>query len=117
MVKQKLGIEQRQHFRIKYPRSFRPDLIIDGKRHKVVDVSAAGLKYENTNPYNPEVGTVFLATLGFKTGGVISVRGYVVRTQEKFVMVRLDKGIPHQVLKAEADQLLAAIGEVPTDVY
>ena len=113
----KSNAADRRFFRIKYPENQRPDFISNGSRHQLVDVSEAGLKYLVTNSIFPPVGQPFVATLLFKTGLTVTVKGHVVRTDHKHVMIRLDKGIPKEALKAEADLLLEKFGLVPTDHY
>jgi len=113
-----MGFENRQFFRIKYPVKFRPEVIVDGRTFTIVDVSEFGLKLDYSGAIRfPNPGTEFTATLGFKTGTRVTVKGAVVRTEPPFVMIRLEKGIPREALKNEADLLLKIIGEVPTDRY
>jgi hypothetical protein len=113
-----MGFENRQFFRIKYPVKFRPEIIVDGRTYTVVDVSEFGLKLDYTGATRlPKDGADFVATVGFRTGTRVTVKGSIVRTENPFVMIRLEKGIPREALKAEADLLLKIMGEVPTDRY
>ncbi len=117
MAKNSGSAKDRQHFRIKYPPSYRPELVSDGRTHTLVDLSVAGLKFEFNGTYLPKPDTEITATIGFKSGARVAVAGQIVRVEGFFVMVKLTKGVPREILKAEADILLAMIGNVPTDTY
>lgn len=109
--------KDRQHFRIKYPPPYRPELVSDGRTHTLLDVSVFGMKFEFNGTFMPPVNSEITATIGFKSGSRVMVAGHVVRIDGFFVMVKLTKGIAREVLKAEADILLKMIGNVPTDTY
>ena len=117
MAAAKSSVKDRKYFRIKYPDELRPELIVNGMKHALVDVSEAGLKYSVSNSAFPLIGVEFTATISFQTGKTLTVKGHIVRTDHQHVMVQLSKGIASDILKEEADLLLEKYGVVPTDHY
>ena len=112
-----MPIGDRQHFRIRYPEELRPEVIINGARYTLIDISTAGMKVEYKEIYMPEKDTELTIGVGFQTGAQITVKGVVVRVDGKNVMIRLVKLVPLIILESEAALLLEKYGVVPTDSY
>jgi hypothetical protein len=85
---------QRTHFRIEYPASERPVLVVDKTRFLVLDLSENGLKFLPGPAYRPKPGTSIRGVVRFKNGGECPVEGKVLRYAGEGCVVLLVQGIP-----------------------
>lgn len=107
-----MSVENRRHFRIKYPPEDRPKLEIAGQLLPVVDLSESGLKLIGNPNFRPGMRQEIKGRLIFFDNTAEQVQGQVVRLVGDFVMVTLKKPIPVARLRIEADRLIARYGEV-----
>jgi hypothetical protein len=88
-------INQRTHFRLEYPASERPHLVVDKTRHPVLDISENGLKFLCTGTFKPRAGASIRGVIKFKNGGECAVEGKVLRyAGDGGCVVLLVQGIP-----------------------
>lgn len=89
------GPSRRALYRIAYPLTERPTLVVGRFFYEVVDCSERGLRYEVKDRRLPALGTPLGGTVNFRGGGSVEVTGEVIRTRAGFVVLALDApGIP-----------------------
>jgi len=88
--------QKRGHYRLEYPVSDRPSVLVNGIQYEVVDVSEQGLKFRCNNSITPDKDTPFKANVFFKDGKSFDVSGTVIRydPDQDQCVVLLTKGIP-----------------------
>jgi len=92
---------RRAFYRLQYPTSARPKLLIEGYTFDVLDLSEGGLRF-HTGPHPaPEVGTTFRGTVRVRRGDMIHTHGDVLRVDHSEVAARLVVGIPFQTIMEE----------------
>jgi len=88
-------------YRIQFPTSERPTLVVDGSEYVVIDCSETGIRYRFRGP-TPEVGTIVAGVLRLRRGEDVEVEGEVVRTSQDEAGLKLrPPGIPLRVIIAE----------------
>lgn len=97
----------RKHYRLAFPESERPRLVLaDGTRHTVIDCSEGGLRFRVTKGEVPAIGSPVAGELRFRGGRRVAVAGTAVRFMDGEVAVELaEGGISFAVLWAEARRL------------
>ena len=106
------GNPNRRHFRMKFPRTDRPNLVLDGVDVPVIDISESGLKFKAPKPGLFQMRQGLQGTLTFKSGKDVAIKGDVVRIVGDLVMISFKKNLPLPVLKEEADRLLGIYGKI-----
>ena len=91
----------RSHFRLSYPHSVCPKLIMDQELYDIENVSECGVKVIASDDLGFMVHDSFLATIHFADGKEFSLVGQVVRTEGKYVCLHLDAPLPKSVLRNE----------------
>ncbi|MDX2193628.1 MAG: PilZ domain-containing protein [Gemmatimonadales bacterium] len=97
---------ERQHYRLAYPATLRPRLTLtDGREFVVLDLSESGLRFA------PAGGTFvsgeeMAGTVRFRSGRVFPVSGRVLRAAPTDCALRLESGIPFQLMVEEQRALL-----------
>lgn len=111
-----LSPSNRRHFRILYPDDLRPELIINGNAHQLMDISVSGLRFECTSQMFEKEKESLVMTVGFKSGDRPTLKGSIVKIAPPHYMIQFHQQLPMSTLKKEADILLQKHGVVPTDV-
>jgi hypothetical protein len=98
--------QKRGHYRLEYPVSDRPSVLVNGHQYEVVDVSEQGMKFKCQNKITPDKDSPFKATVFFKDGKSFDVSGTILRydAEQDQCVVQLTKGIP--LAKMIEEQLL-----------
>jgi hypothetical protein len=88
--------QKRDHYRLEYPVSDRPSVLINGQQYEIVDVSEQGMKFKCENKITPDQDAPFKATVFFKDGKSFDVSGTILRynPDQDHCVVLLSKGIP-----------------------
>lgn len=91
----------RSHYRLSYPHSVCPQLIMDHDQYDIENVSECGVKVIAGDDMEFMVDDSFLATIHFSDGKEFGLGGQVVRTEENYVCLHLDSPLPKSVLRKE----------------
>lgn len=97
-----LNEKQRQYYRLIYPASYRPSLMLDIFEYEIEDVSEYGLKVKTDNDPVFMVNDDVLATIAFPDGKEYELSGQVVRVEQGFAGIELDSPLPTSLIKSEA---------------
>ena len=92
---------EREHYRIAYPTTARPRLLVNGEHRDVIDVCELGLRYYAAEDEQRQLGDEIEGIVHFRRGEEVRVLGTVVRVIEREVAVRLRVGIPLRVVLDE----------------
>lgn len=109
-----MGVEDRRHFRIKYPPNERPRLVVEDQALPVVDLSESGLKFVGNPAFKPKIKQDIQGVLVFGDDSRENIHGHVVRIVGDMFMIAFKKMITKARLAREADRLLSRYGQVPT---
>jgi len=90
---------QREYFRLSYPRSHRPSLMIDIDNYEIEDVSEHGMKFRIDDDPAFMVDDNVTAIIAFPDGREFDLSGQVVRIDHKFAGLELDTPIPISVIR------------------
>jgi hypothetical protein len=108
-MKQALGpIESRRYYRVQYPSTLRPQLRLDGLLLAVIDLCEQGLRFAKGSAGAGELGTTLEATLQFRDGQSMTVRGSVVRITARDVAIALERGLSLNLIRREQRRLMGA---------
>jgi hypothetical protein len=99
---------QRNHFRIEYPKADRPRIKIDKTEFEVLDVSEHGIKFAGGGRFRGPPKTLVKGTILFKDGKSCDVVGVVLRHMKDTgdVAVKLSQGVPLAKMMEEQRVLL-----------
>jgi len=100
--------QRRQHYRVVYPLGLQPELKIVGRTFPVIDLSEAGIRFENPEGVKLP-GDLLQGTVTFHDGGTEKVMGRVCREQGNYTVILLIvKRIPYTRILAEQKYLRQA---------
>jgi len=99
-------IHNREYYRITYPTTLRPKLLVQGHTFEVVDVCERGIRFLLGEAVPPDVGYEIAGTVRFRRGETVEVRGAVLRLTNGEIAARLDAGIPLRAVMEEQRFLL-----------
>ncbi len=95
------GPSEREHFRILYPAAARPEIVINGRAHEVIDISERGVRFRGDDETAVAAGDPLAGKVRFRRTPPIEVRGTVLRVSGREVAARLDVGVPLKVMIEE----------------
>lgn len=95
----------REHYRIHYPDTARPRFISGERDRDVVDVSEQGLRFRLAADEKTEAGESVEGIVRFRRGQEVKIAGTVMRVDGREVAVRLDTGVPLQIIIEEQRHL------------
>ena len=98
---------QRGYYRIEYPTTECPDLVVGDRTMAVIDCSESGLRYDllETEP-RPEIGSEIRGVVRFREGEEVEVEGVIVRLDGRSVAVRFTgTEIPFSTILTEQQYL------------
>lgn len=108
---EKVNINKRQHYRIVYPPSDSAMFKCLGHSMRVLDVSEQGLAVERPpNFLLPKNDATLSGKLDFPDQTSALVAGKVLRTDEKTLIILLDKPIPLNIIMGQQRWLLKKFG-------
>ncbi len=96
----------REHYRVAYPSTLRPKLLVQGHTFDVVDISERGIRFRLEKADEPAPGVEVQGTVRFRRGDTITVRGVVLRVVQGEVAAKLEEGVPLRVIMEEQRYLL-----------
>ena len=88
---------ERAFYRVLYPRSLRPILLIGAERFSVVDASELGLRFIAIG-LGPSLGAAIIGRLALPETPPMEIEGIVVRRDDRYVALALAPGIPYRVI-------------------
>jgi hypothetical protein len=97
---------EREHYRVAYPTSLRPKLLVQGHTFDVVDISERGIRFRLDKAEAPAPGFEVQGAVRFRRGETITVRGVVLRVIQGEVAAKLEEGVPLRVIMEEQRYLL-----------
>ena len=98
---------QRSHFRLEYPSSDRPTLVIEKKEFVVFDLSEGGCKFLLTKDLKPAPKSRLSGTVKFKSGKTCTIEGIVLRVNpDQSCVLLLSKGISLPQMMEEQRRLI-----------
>ena len=97
-----LNEKQRQYYRLIYPDTHRPSLMLDIFEYEVEDVSEYGLKVKTDNDPVFMVNDDVMAIIAFPDGKEFELSGQVVRVEHGFAGIALDSPLPNSLIRSEA---------------
>ena len=92
------GQDRRKHFRVRYPFSERPKLVITRDEFDVIDISEQGIRFS--------LGPVLSEMVTFHDGESLNLEGKLLRTQDSEVVTQFVKGIPSERIIKEQRYLM-----------
>jgi len=94
--------QRRENYRINYPESLRPSILIENKTYKVIDISINSLKFTTDNTEIFSVGNIFSGNIKFYDDAeFIDFKGQILRVVNDEIIVFLEKPISLQRIKLE----------------
>jgi hypothetical protein len=101
------GSERRTFFRISYPSSNRPKLIIGSHGFEIADISEGGIRF--FNPEKTKIVQPILGTLKFLCGESMDIEATVVWQQDNEVGLLLKNYIPPATMENEKQHVILTI--------
>ena len=92
---------EREHYRIQYPTAARPQIVIDGRAHEVIDLSERGVRFRVGDDVSINVDDELAGRLRFRRGEPVDVKGIVLRIAGREIAVKLEIGVPLKVIIEE----------------
>jgi PilZ domain len=99
-------IHNREYYRITYPTTLRPKLLVQGHTFEVVDLCERGIRFRLGDAMPPDVGYDMAGTVRFRRGETVEIRGTILRLNDGEIAARLDAGIPLRAIMEEQRFLL-----------
>ncbi len=97
---------EREHYRVAYPATLRPRLLVQGHTFDVVDISERGIRFRLAKADEPAPGFEVQGAVRFRRGETITIRGIVLRVVQGEVAAMLEEGVPLRVILDEQRYLL-----------
>lgn len=101
MVSTMQNEKQREHFRLIYPETHRPSLIMDVDNYEVENVSEYGIKFKTYSDLDFMVNDEIMATISFPDGREFDLSGHVVRLEKGAAGLQLETPLPMSVIRSE----------------
>lgn len=101
--------QKREHFRLVYPPSDRPKIVIGGEKYSILDLSEEGIKFGHPASVCLGIGNVVRGEITFANGEKETVVGKILRIIESnpsHTVIQLTQGLP---LKRMMDEQRALI--------
>lgn len=99
--------ERREHFRVRYPYTERPRMIIDNGTYSVMDISEHGLRFAKEDDLLHDFTNEALkGVLSLGTGRKLFFEGKVVRNSRDEVGVYINDALPFDTILEELNHLI-----------
>lgn len=94
------GVQRRANYRLEYPPSKAPRIMIGGTSYEVIDISERGIRIQN--PFRHRMpDDMFTAMVHFHEGEPVKVIARMVRIEPGRVALYLIQGIPYKRILIE----------------
>ncbi len=97
---------QRTHYRIQYPFTDRPQLLIGTKALAIINLSEGGLMVSTEAWFTPQMGQTVEAVAKLHEGRTCRIKGVVLRVEMNRVALRLSQRVPLPLIMEEQRYLL-----------
>ncbi len=97
----RIGATRRDHIRIIYPLGCRPKLTILDKEYEIVDIAEHGIKFTCSKKQKFQLGSEVEINITFKDDESFDLKGTILRTDKKIVIIYLPEGIPFERIITE----------------
>lgn len=87
-------VERRQFFRLFYPVTNQPKLIITGREYEVTELSEAAIVIRPDDHWRFTLGKLIGGTLCFHDGESLPLAGLVLRAEPKKAVIMLEPHLP-----------------------
>ncbi|WP_084183070.1 PilZ domain-containing protein [Nevskia soli] len=94
---------RRVDYRVRYPDRLRPTLEWEGAALSVFDLSEGGIRFSRGDDLPLHTGDHLEARIRLPHGVVAPLAGFVLRTSDIDVAVRLEHGVSFQTILAQRD--------------
>ena len=94
--------KQREYYRLAYPGSYRPLLMLDIDNYEIEDVSEYGMKVKIPEDDAFMVDDNFMAIISFPDGKEFDLSGQVVRIDQGYAGLQLDTPLPLSIIRSES---------------
>jgi hypothetical protein len=91
----------RDYYRLAYPHSYRPSLMMDVDNYEIEDVSEYGLKVKIDEDPAFMVDDKIMGVIAFPDGREFDLSGQVVRINEGYAGLQLETPLPLSVIRSE----------------
>ena len=98
MVDQK----QREYYRLDYPESYRPLLVVDDCDYEIENISEFGLRFKIGDDPAFSVKDNIMAIITFPGGKEFDLSGQVVRVEQGCASLQLETALPLDLIKSES---------------
>ena len=95
------GHKQREYYRLEYPNSYHPSLMIDVDGFEILDLSEFGLKVKVNEDLEFRINDNILGIISFPDGKEFDLEGEVVRIEEGCVGLQLLTPLPLRLIRSE----------------
>ena len=95
------GANKREHYRIRYPLSCRPSLIVLNQKCEVVDISEHGISFVCNKVHELHPDLEVEARITFKDGESLNLEGKILRINKRIAVLYLPVSIPFGRIVAE----------------
>ena len=103
--------KQRVYYRLAYPDSCRPTLVMDFQDYEIEDVSEYGVKFKIDDDLTFMVDDTVMATIAFPDGKEFDLIGRIVRVEQGYAGLHLDAPLPLELIRTEAQYVIKETGE------
>jgi len=92
---------QREYYRLSYPLSYRPSLMIDIDNYEIEDISEYGLKVKVNKDPAFMVEDSVMAIITFPDGKEFDLNGHVIHIDRGFAGLHLETPFPLSLIRSE----------------
>lgn len=100
--------KQREYYRLSYPDTYRPSLIVDVDNYEIEDVSEYGVKVKVDEDQTFMVNDSVMATIAFSDGKEFDLSGQVVRVDHGYVGLQLETPLPISIIRSEHTHVMGS---------
>lgn len=97
---------KREFYRIRYPLSCRPRLILLDKEYEVIETSEKGVKFLHKKFHEFQIGLTVGFTITFHDDESLDLEGKILRVDENVVVVYLSEEIPFRRIALEQRHII-----------
>lgn len=92
---------QREYFRLAYPQTYRPCLVVDIDQYEIEDVSEYGMKVKIDQDPAFMIKDTIRAVIAFPDGKEFDLSGKVVRIDKGYAGLQLETPLPLSLIRSE----------------